>query len=49
MTMPKYFEQVKAIIKTLDRPIPQVLIRVLIAEVTHDDTVDLGAEFSFST
>ena len=46
MTMPKYFEQVKAIIETLDRPIPQVLIRVLIAEITHDDTVDLGAEFS---
>jgi general secretion pathway protein D len=47
MTMPKYFEQVKGIIKTLDRPIPQVLIRVLIAEVTHDNTVDLGADFSF--
>ena len=47
MTMPKYFEQIKGIIKTLDRPIPQVLIRVLIAEVTHDNTVDLGADFSF--
>jgi general secretion pathway protein D len=47
MTMPKYFEDVKAIIKTLDRPIPQVLIRVLIAEITHDNTVDLGADFSF--
>ncbi len=46
MTMPKYFEQVKGILKTLDRPIPQVLIRVLIAEITHDDTVDLGADFS---
>ncbi len=47
MTMPKYFEQVKGIIKILDRPIPQVLIRVLIAEITHDNTVDLGADFSF--
>ena len=47
MTMPKYFEQVKGIIKTLDRPIPQVLIRVLIAEITHEDTIDLGADFSF--
>ena len=46
MTMPKYFEAVKAVIKTLDRPIPQVLIRVLIAEITHDDTVDIGADFS---
>ena len=47
MTMPKYFEQVKGIIKMLDRPIPQVLIRVLIAEITHEDTIDLGADFSF--
>ena len=46
MTLPKYFPTVREMIKQLDRPIPQVLIRVLIAEVTHDDTVDLGAEFS---
>jgi general secretion pathway protein D len=46
MTLPKYFDAVRAMIEQLDRPIPQVLIRVLIAEVTHDDSVDLGAEFS---
>ena len=46
MTLPKYFPKVQEMIRQLDRPIPQVLIRVLIAEVTHDDTVDLGAEFS---
>ena len=47
MTLPKYFPKVQEMIKQLDRPIPQVLIRVLIAEVTHNDTVDLGADFSF--
>src|SRR6185503_7173525 len=42
----KYVEQVKKILKELDRPVPQVLIKVLIAEVTHDNSVDIGAEFS---
>lgn len=42
----KYVEKVKQILKDLDRPVPQVLIKVLIAEVTHDNTLDLGAEFS---
>jgi len=46
LTLPKFFPMVKEMIRQLDRPIPQVLIRVLIAEVTHDDSVDLGAEFS---
>jgi general secretion pathway protein D len=42
----KHFERVKEIIAELDRAIPQVLIKVLIAEVTHDDLLDLGTEFS---
>jgi general secretion pathway protein D len=42
----KHFERIKAIIADLDRPVPQVLIKVLIAEVTHDNSLDLGAEFS---
>lgn len=42
----KHFERVKEIIAELDRAIPQVLIKVLIAEVTHDDFLDLGTEFS---
>ncbi len=45
-TAPKYFERVKAILKDLDRSTRQVLIKVLIAEVTHDNSRDLGAEFS---
>ncbi len=45
-TAPKNFELVRGIVEDLDRPVPQVLIKVLIAEVTHDDTIDLGAEFS---
>ena len=46
MTSPKNFDRVQAVIDELDRPVPQVLIKVLIAEVTHDNTRDLGAEFS---
>ncbi|NLF30813.1 MAG: hypothetical protein GX591_07995 [Planctomycetes bacterium] len=45
-TAPKYFQRVKEILKELDRPTRQVLIKVLIAEVTLDDLLDLGAEFS---
>ena len=45
-TATKHLERVKDIVAELDRPIRQVLIKVLIAEVTHDDTFDLGAEFS---
>lgn len=42
----KNFERIRAILAELDRPVPQVLIKVLIAEVTHDDSIDLGAEFA---
>ena len=45
-TNPKNYDKVKDVIAELDRPVPQVLIKVLVAEVTHDDTTDLGAEFS---
>ncbi|KPK83644.1 MAG: hypothetical protein AMJ81_07705 [Phycisphaerae bacterium SM23_33] len=45
-TATKYVKRVKEILLELDRPIQQVLIKVLIAEVTHDKTTDLGAEFS---
>ena len=45
-TANKHFEAVKAIIADLDRPVPQVLIKVLIAEVAHTDSLDLGVEFS---
>ena len=40
------FDRVKSIIADLDRAVPQVLIKVLIAEVTHSNETDLGMEFS---
>lgn len=46
MTSSKNYVRVKAIIEELDRPIPQVLIKVLVAEVTHDNGIDIGVEFS---
>ena len=42
----KYQDQLKQIIAELDRPVQQVLIKVLIAEVTHDNSSDLGLDFS---
>ena len=42
----KHFERIKEILAELDRPVPQVLIKVLIAEVTREKTSDLGVEFS---
>jgi len=45
-TLSKHVEKVKEILAELDRPIRQVLIKVLLAEVTHDNTTDVGAEFS---
>ena len=41
---PRYFESVMQIIKELDKPPPQVLIQVLLAEVTLDDELDLGMD-----
>jgi general secretion pathway protein D len=45
-TATKYLDQVKLVIAELDRPVPQVLIKVLVAEVTHDDATDVGVDFS---
>jgi len=45
-TASKNFERVKAILEELDRPVRQVLIKVLLAEVTHENTTDFGVEFS---
>lgn len=45
-TAAKYESLVRQIIDELDRPVPQVLIKVLVAEVTHDDSSDLGVDFS---
>ncbi|MDB5332288.1 MAG: gspD 1, partial [Phycisphaerales bacterium] len=45
-TATRYQTQVRAILSELDRPVPQVLIKVLVAEVSHDDTADWGVDFS---
>ena len=45
-TATKFEEQVRGIIDELDRPVPQVLIKVLVAEVTHTNSVDIGTDFS---
>ena len=46
MAAPKHFEKLRTILAELDRPVPQVLIKVLIAEVTHENAKDIGVEFS---
>ena len=43
---PRYFVQLRALIEELDRAQPQVLIQVLLAEVTLDALSDLGVEWS---
>ena len=42
----KHFDRIKELLAELDLATPQVLIKVLIAEVTHEDELDLGTEFS---
>lgn len=37
-------KEIGRVIKTLDRPVPQVLIKVLFLEVTHTNDLDLGFE-----
>ena len=46
LTSSKNYDKVKPIIEQLDRRLGQVLIKVLFAEVTHTDSLDLGFEFS---
>jgi len=43
---PRYFETVMGIIKELDQPAPQVLIQVLLVEVSLNDTLDFGIDWS---
>jgi general secretion pathway protein D len=42
----KYETQVRKVIDDLDRPVQQVLIRILIAEVTRTNADDVGVDFS---
>jgi general secretion pathway protein D len=46
MTSSKNYAKIKPIIEQLDRRLGQVLIKVLFAEITHTDALDLGIEFS---
>ena len=41
-----YFPEIRKIVDDLDKAQPQVLIQVLLAEVTLDDTTELGVEWS---
>src|SRR5262249_17816603 len=45
---PRYFGQLTNLIISLDQPRPQVLIQVLLAEVTLDSTHDLGVEWNIT-
>jgi general secretion pathway protein D len=45
-TATKYEDQVKEVIEKLDSRVPQVLIKVLVAEVTHGNNLDFGTDFS---
>ncbi len=46
LTSTRNYALLKPIIDELDKPIGQVLIKVLFAEITHNDDIDLGTEFS---
>ena len=46
MTSSKNYQKIKPIIDELDKPVAQVLIKVLFAELSHTNSVDLGTEFS---
>jgi len=46
LTQEKNFTRVQEILNALDRAVPQVLIRVLVTEVSYDDSMDIGVEFA---
>lgn len=41
--------QISNVVGTLDRPVPQVLIKVLFLEITHTKDLDLGVQASYTT
>jgi len=43
---PRYFDTIFGMIRELDAPPPQVLIEVLLAEVSLNDTIDLGLDWN---
>jgi len=46
---PRYFNTIEALIKELDQPPPQVLIQVMLAEMTLDETTELGMDWNVTT
>lgn len=44
----RYFTKIREIIEEIDRAQPQVLIQVLLAEVTLDNATDLGMEWTYT-
>ncbi|MCK4299369.1 MAG: hypothetical protein KAX80_07545, partial [Planctomycetes bacterium] len=45
-TAPRNFELLLTMVEDLDKPPPQVLIQVLLAEITLDKSLDLGLDFA---
>jgi type II secretory pathway component GspD/PulD (secretin) len=45
---PRYFKEIKTVIDQLDMPQSQVMIQVVLAEVTLDGSYDLGVEWSYT-
>ncbi|MBN2508403.1 MAG: hypothetical protein JXQ71_17125 [Verrucomicrobia bacterium] len=45
---PRYFKEVRELIEQLDLPQAQVLIQALLAEVTLDNTFELGVEWTYT-
>jgi type II secretion system protein D len=46
---PRYFPELKALIEDLDQPQAQVLIQVILAEVTLDSMSELGVEWKYAS
>ncbi|MBM3880364.1 MAG: hypothetical protein FJ387_11715 [Verrucomicrobia bacterium] len=46
---PRYFSEVRSLVEQLDQPQPQVLIQVLLAEVTLDAKTELGVEWNYAS
>lgn len=44
---PRFQDSVMSVVRELDQPPPQVMIQVLIVEVTMENDLDLGVEFAF--
>jgi len=44
---PRFKDTVMRVVRELDQPPPQVMIQVLIVEVTMENDLDLGVEFAF--